>query len=157
MSFSDEYWMQQALEQARMAWADNEIPVGAILLKNEEIVLTEYNRTRQKFNGLAHAEKLIIDKIVGQGEKFLYDYTLYVTLEPCLMCAGMMIWARLGRLVYGARDPKSGVVGSVYNVFEGKKFNHRPLFSGGILEQECGQILKDFFVEKRKTESCQSG
>lgn len=141
--------MELALEEARLAAGEDEIPVGAVLVKNQQLILREHNRTRQQGNPLAHAEKLIIDKILLSKIKYLYDYTLYVTLEPCLMCAGILIHARIGRLVIGAPDPKTGVVGSIYNVLADKSFNHHPLVSRGIMEPECSAILKDFFARKR--------
>ena len=141
--------MQKALEQARIAFAEDEIPVGAVLVKGDELILRDHNRTRQLANPLAHAENLIIDKILMSKIKYLYDYSLYVTLEPCLMCAGMMIWSRLGCLVYGATDAKAGAVGSVYNVLKDKSFNHNPQVVKGVLEQECSDLLKTFFRAKR--------
>ena len=144
-----EYWMRKALEQAELAIAEDEIPVGAVLVKGDELILSEHNRTRQMMNPLAHAENLIIDKILASKIKYLYEYTLYVTLEPCLMCAGMMIWSRLGCLVFGAHDPKAGAVGSIYNVLTDKSFNHHPTIVSGVLADECSMILKDFFRSKR--------
>ena len=129
-----------------------------MLVKDKEIVIREHNRTRQLRNSLAHAEKLIIDKICSSGAMFLYDYTMYVTLEPCLMCAGMMIWSRLGTLVFAAHDPKAGAVGSVYNVLKDKSFNHHPVVIGRILQEESSALLSGFFKSKRLNgESCQSG
>jgi tRNA(adenine34) deaminase len=141
--------MNLALEEARLAAQENEIPVGAVLVKNNEIILTEHNLTKQFANPLAHAEKLIIDKIMTSDAVFLYDYSLYVTLEPCLMCAGMLIWSRLGTLIWGTADPKSGVVGSVYNVLKDKSFNHHPKVIGKVLEAECAALLTSFFKDKR--------
>ncbi|MBW6514057.1 MAG: nucleoside deaminase [Candidatus Syntrophosphaera sp.] len=144
-----ERWMELALQEARQAASENEIPVGAVLVKAGEYVLSEHNRTRQYSDPLAHAEKLLIDKILSQKIKYLQDYTLYVTLEPCLMCAGMMIWSRLGALVLGASDPKAGAVGSVYNVLADKSFNHHPAVIRGVLAEACGSLLTSFFLEKR--------
>lgn len=138
-----------ALEEARQAALEDEIPVGAVLVKNGSLVLREHNRTRSLDNPLAHAEKLIIDKILATKIKYLYDYTLYVTLEPCLMCAGSIMLSRVGHLVLGARDPKTGVVGSIYNVLRDKSFNHHPRLTRGVLEEECSSLLKEFFALKR--------
>lgn len=149
MNITHEYWMQKALEQARIAALEDEIPVGAVLVKGDQLVLAEHNRTRQLGDPLAHAEKLIIDKIMASKIKYLYDYSLYVSLEPCLMCAGMMIWSRLGCLIYGARDSKGGAVGSIYNVLRDKSFNHQPRIISGVMAEECSLILKDFFQRKR--------
>ncbi|MFC1887970.1 tRNA adenosine(34) deaminase TadA [Candidatus Cloacimonadota bacterium] len=148
-TFTDEYWMQLALQQARSALQQDEVPIGAILVKDNQLVHADHNRTNQLKDPRAHAEKLVIDKVLDGGEKFLNKYTLYVTLEPCLMCAGMLIWSRLGRVVFGASDPKAGVVGSIYNVLQDKSFNHRPKVKSGILEAECASILRDFFRSKR--------
>jgi tRNA(adenine34) deaminase len=142
-------WMKVALEEARQALKEDEIPVGAVLIKDNKLVLKEHNRTRQYCNPSAHAEKMIIDRILSSEIKYLYDYTLYVVLEPCVMCAGMMILSRLGTLVYGAYDPKAGAVGSVYNVLADKSFNHHPKVIRGILEEDCSALLKDFFLNKR--------
>ncbi len=143
-------WMRLALDEARRAVSENEIPVGAVLVKDGELVAAQHNRTRQQADPLAHAEKLLIDKILASKIKYLQDYTLYVTLEPCLMCAGMMIWSRLGTLVFGAADPKAGAVGSIYNVLADKSFNHHPRIVRGVLEAECSALLRDFFQSRRQ-------
>ena len=145
---SDEYWMSIALEEAKVALIENEIPIGAVLVKDDQIVLRNHNRTRELNNPLAHVELLILEDI-QKTEKYLSDYTLYVTLEPCLMCSGAIILSKLSTLVFGAFDPKSGVVGSVYNVMIDKHFNHHPKVVSNILSIECGQMLKDFFKAKR--------
>ncbi|MDD4224336.1 MAG: tRNA adenosine(34) deaminase TadA [Candidatus Cloacimonetes bacterium] len=143
-------WMQLAWEEARQAAREDEIPVGALLVKDGKVVASEHNRTRQYADPLAHAEKLLIDKILASKIKYLQEYSLYVTLEPCLMCAGMMIWSRLGTLVFGAADPKAGAVGSIYNVLADKSFNHHPRVVRGVLEAECAALLRDFFQSRRK-------
>lgn len=148
-----EYWMRKALEEARLSAAEDEIPVGAVLVCNDRLILADHNRTRQLSDPLAHAEKLIIDKIMLSGIKYLYDYSLYVSLEPCLMCAGMMIWSRIGTVVFGAYDPKAGACGSVYNVLKDKSFNHQPELLGGILQDEASALLKDFFQSKRRAKA----
>jgi len=142
-------FMKEAIAEAKVAANEDEIPVGAVLVKNGNIILREHNRSRQLANPLAHCEKLLIDKIVVSEPGFLYDYTLYVTLEPCLMCAGMIILSKIGTVVYGAKDPKAGVVGSIYNVLKDKNFNHHPIVVSGILESECSSLLTDFFRKKR--------
>ncbi len=141
--------MRLALEQAYIAIEEDEIPIGAVLVMGNELIDAEHNRTRQLQNPLAHAEKLLIDKILVSQIKYLQDYRLYVTLEPCLMCAGYMIWSRLGTVVFGAKDPKAGAVGSIYNVLKNKSFNHHPEVVSGVLSAECSTILKDFFRNKR--------
>ncbi|MDD3465493.1 MAG: tRNA adenosine(34) deaminase TadA [Candidatus Cloacimonetes bacterium] len=143
-------WLRLALDEARRAASEDEIPVGAVLVKDGELVAAQHNRTRQFADPLAHAEKLLIDKILASKIKYLQDYTLYVTLEPCLMCAGMMIWSRLGTLVFGASDPKAGAVGSIYNVLADKSFNHHPRIVRGVLEEDCAALLRDFFQSRRQ-------
>ena len=143
-------WLRLALDEARRAASEDEIPVGAVLVKDGELVAAQHNRTRQFADPLAHAEKLLIDKILASKIKYLQDYTLYVTLEPCLMCAGMMIWSRLGTLEFGASDPKAGAVGSIYNVLADKSFNHHPRIVRGLLEEDCAALLKDFFQSRRQ-------
>lgn len=147
--YSNEYWMNYALEQARLALQEDEVPIGAVLVKDNKIVAADHNRTRQTNNNLAHAEKLVIEQIVESGEKFLYDYTLYVTVEPCLMCAGAIIWARVGKVVFGCYEPKAGAVGSIYNALLDKNFNHHPEVVFGILAQECSDLIVEFFKNKR--------
>lgn len=145
----DSHFMTLAIEEAKLALSEDEIPVGAVLTKDNILICQDHNRTRQLNNPLAHTEKLIIDKMLSTGSKFLYDYTLYVTLEPCLMCAGLIIWSRLGRLVFASYDKKAGCVGSVYNALHDAHFNHHPQVTGGIMADEAGQLLKKFFVSKR--------
>ena len=147
--YSNEYWMNYALEQARLALQEDEVPIGAVLVKDNKIVAADHNRTRQKNNNLAHAEKQVIEKVINSGEKYLYDYTLFVTIEPCLMCAGGIIWARVGKVVFGCFDPKAGAVGSIYNALLDKNFNHHPKVVSGILSQECSDLIVGFFKSKR--------
>jgi tRNA(adenine34) deaminase len=146
---TDEYFMQIALDEAKLAAAEDEVPVGACLVKAGEIICRDHNRTRQLQNPLAHAEKLILDQAQAMGLKYLFDYCLYVTLEPCLMCSGMVILSRLGRLVYASSDPKAGAAGSVYHTLKDKSFNHSPKLSRGILAEDCSLLLTDFFRNKR--------
>lgn len=146
LSPNDQYFMQVALQEAQKAFIDDEVPIGAVLVKNDQIIAKNHNRTKQLNNPLAHAEKLILDKA---PEKYLYDYTLYVTLEPCLMCAGMIIWRRLGRLVFAAYDKKAGAVGSVYNVLLDKHFNHNPEVTTGLFQDQAKELLQTFFKVKR--------
>ncbi len=147
--YSNEYWMNYALEQARLALQEDEVPIGAVLVKDNKIVAADHNRTRQTNNNLAHAEKLVIEQIVKSDEKFLYDYTLYVTVEPCLMCAGAIIWSRVSKVVFGCYDPKAGAVGSIYNALLDKNFNRHPEVVFGILAQECSDLIIEFFRNKR--------
>ena len=147
---TDEYWMQLAITEAKKAFEEDEIPVGAVLVKNDKIVVKNHNRTNQLQNNLAHAEKLVIEEAIARGEKYLYDYTLYVTVEPCLMCAGIIIWSRVGKVVFASYDKKAGAVGSVYNALQDKNFNHRPQIVSGIFKEESSRLMKEFFKSKRK-------
>lgn len=142
--------MRQAILLARKAGQRGEIPVGAVIVKNGEIIATGSNRREMDKNALGHAE---IEAINNACEKLgrwrLDDCELYVTLEPCPMCAGAIINSRLKKVVYGAFDQKAGACDSVINLFE-HRFNHKPEVWAGILEQECSKILKDFFENLRK-------
>lgn len=144
-----EIWMKEALQEAEKALCEDEIPVGAVLVRNNEIVYREHNRTRQLSDPTAHCERLIIEKAVRTGQKYLQEHTLYVTLEPCPMCAGMLVLARIGSVVFGCYDPKTGAVGSLYNIPADKQLNHNPEVIGGILNEECSLILRQFFTSKR--------
>lgn len=143
---ADFYFMQLALDEAEIAYTNNEVPIGAVLVKGDKVVMKAHNRTNELQDPLAHAEKLIIEQA---PEKYLYDYTLYITLEPCLMCAGMIIWRRVGRVVFGAYDPKGGAAGSVYNTLLDSHFNHNPILTTKIMEEESAKLLKKFFKGKR--------
>ncbi len=142
--------MNLALSEARKAIKEGEVPVGAILVKDKRVLARDHNRTIHLNDPSAHAEILLLRKA---GEKLkncrLPGATLYVTLEPCLMCAGAMIQARIAHLVYGAPDPKAGAVASVYHVFADKKLNHTVRVTGGVLENECRALLQSFFKDRR--------
>lgn len=147
---TDETYMQLALEQARAAAAAGEAPVGAVLVCDDEVVCAAYNRREADHDPTAHAELLALREGARRlGRWRLADCTLFVTLEPCLMCAGAMVLARLDRLVYGATDPKAGAVASLYQALTDERLNHRVKVSGGVLAEECGRILTEFFREKR--------
>lgn len=144
------FWMQKALTEAKLALSRQEIPIGAVLVRNNEIIAQNHNRTNQLNNPLAHAEKLVIDEALKKGYKFLSDCQLYVTVEPCLMCAGTIIWSRIGKVIFGCYDEKAGAVGSVYNALLDKNFNHNPEVISGIMATECSQLISQFFRQKRK-------
>ena len=148
----DLFWMEYAIKEAKKALSENEIPVGAVLVRDGKVVSKNHNRTRQHSNPLAHAEKLVIDEVLGYEAKYLHEYTLYVTLEPCTMCAGSLVLARIGRVVFGCFDPKSGATGSLYNILADRRLNHNPQFVGGLLASECSELLTDFFRKKRVSE-----
>lgn len=146
----DERWMREALSQAEKAQAAGEVPVGAVIVMNDQLLSTACNSAISLHDPSAHAEILAIRTAAATLCNYrLTDTTLYVTLEPCLMCAGAMIHARIARLVYGASDPKYGAAESLYRVFEDRRLNHVVAVQGGILAAECGEILSGFFRHKR--------
>jgi len=146
----DEKFMKLALRQAKVAGQLGDVPIGAVLVKDGTVLAEDYNR-REKWNdATAHAEMLVLREagnILGGWR--LSGCTLYVTLEPCPMCAGAMVLARIDRLVYGAADPKSGAAGSVFELVRDQRLNHRLEVTGGILETECADMLRSFFRERR--------
>jgi tRNA(adenine34) deaminase len=146
----DRQFMQEALEQAKLAALAGEVPVGAVLVRDGEVIAKAFNQPIGHHDPSAHAEMLVL-RAAAQGEANyrLPGTTLYVTLEPCVMCSGAMLHARVNRVVYGAPDPKTGAAGSVLDIFSSKQINHQTQIEGGILAQECGQILRDFFKERR--------
>ena len=143
--------MDDAIAQARMAGAAGEVPVGCVIVHDGMIVGRGHNQVESLQDATAHAEVLAIGAASNAlGSWRLADCTLYVTLEPCAMCAGAIVLARLGRLVYGAADPKAGACGSVLDVIGERRLNHRVAVTRGILEPECGELLRAFFRKKRK-------
>jgi tRNA(adenine34) deaminase len=146
----DRQFMQQALEQAGLAALAGEVPVGALIVRNGEVIARAFNRPITNHDPSAHAEMLALRQAALAEENYrLPGTTLYVTLEPCTMCAGAMLYARVDRIVYGAADPKTGAAGSVLDVFSSKQLNHQTIIEGGVMGQECGQLLRDFFKERR--------
>lgn len=142
--------MRQAIALARQAAAEGEVPVGAVLVREGQVIGTGRNRRELGRNALAHAEIEAIDMACRRlGGWRLFGSTLYVTLEPCPMCAGAIINARIDRVVYGAADPKAGSCGSVVNLFE-LPYNHKPLLEGGLMSGECAALLTDFFRRLRR-------
>lgn len=152
---TDADWMKIALEQAALAAAEGEVPVGAVVVRRGELVAVGRNRRETEKNALCHAElEAIYNACKALGGWRLWECSLYVTLEPCPMCAGAIINARLRRVVYGAPDYKAGSCGSVVNLFA-MPYNHRPELVAGVLEETCSAQLSDFFArlrEKRKAE-----
>ena len=145
----DERFMEEALALAREAFADGEVPVGCVITKGDQIVGRGRNRREKGKSALAHAELEAIDEACRTlGGWRLWECTLYVTLEPCPMCAGAILNARIPRVVYGARDAKCGAAQSVCNLFS-MDFNHHPQVEQGILEQPCAALLTDFFLKLR--------
>jgi tRNA(adenine34) deaminase len=147
----DAVWMRQALDQAHNAWALGEVPVGAVVVKDGQVIATGFNQPIGTHDPTAHAEIMALRAAASiLGNYRLPGCELYVTLEPCAMCSGAMIHARLSRVVFGASDPKTGACGSIVNLFEQNQLNHHTQLTGGVMAQECGALLKEFFAERRK-------
>ncbi|HNT57095.1 MAG TPA: tRNA adenosine(34) deaminase TadA, partial [Syntrophales bacterium] len=143
-------FMGMAIEEALRAEESGEVPVGAVLVLGEEVLARAHNRTVCLNDPTAHAEVLAIRRAARIRKNYrLPGTTLYVTLEPCILCAGAVLQARIDRLVYGARDPKGGAVESLYRLLEDSRLNHEVRLTGGVLERECGEILSGFFRKKR--------
>ena len=142
--------MEAALDEARKAAARNEVPVGAVILRNGDVLSTAHNETVTRRDPTAHAELLAIQAALrAAGTDRLEDSTLYVTLEPCAQCAGAIVLAKVGRLVFGAYDEKAGMCGSVGDLVRHQKLNHRVEVQGGVMEEPCSDLLSEFFQAKR--------
>ena len=151
---NDEHWIRHALKLAERAQEEGEVPVGAVLVLNDEIIGEGWNRPIAAHDPTAHAEIMALRAGAAKlGNYRLNDTTLYVTLEPCVMCAGAMVHARIKRLVFGASDPKAGAIKSVFNILDSARLNHRVKYVGGILPDECGGMLSRFFEARRKNSS----
>ena len=149
-SRADESWMEQALEQARLAAQAGEVPVGALVIKDGEIIGLGHNRNLLDHDPAAHAEIVALRQAAARlGNHRLTGCEMFVTIEPCAMCAGALIHARLARLVYGASDPKAGAAGSVLQVLNHPGLNHKMEIRSGVLAEKCSEILQKFFREKR--------
>lgn len=144
-------YMKEALEEAKKAFELGEVPVGAVIVKDDQIISRAHNLTETMKDPTAHAEMLAIRKAAeALGGWRLIGCSMYVTLEPCSMCAGAIVWSRIEHLHIGALDPKAGACGSVLNIVDNEKLNHRVHVEHGIMEEECSQILKKFFAELRE-------
>lgn len=148
--------MQEALEEAKKAAALGEVPIGAVIVYKDEIIARAHNLRETTQNALTHAESMAIQEACRKiGSWRLEETTLYVTLEPCPMCAGAILQSRVPRVVYGARDLKAGCVDSLYRLLNDARFNHECIVTEGVMAEECGQILTDFFKalrERKKAE-----
>jgi tRNA(adenine34) deaminase len=150
----DEQWMKIAIKEAHLAMCQNEVPVGAVLVQNNKLIAQAHNQPIKKNDPTAHAEIEVIRKASEKLQNYrLPKTTLYVTLEPCAMCFGAMVHARIEKIVFGAIDPKSGVCSSPANLLSKPLFNHVIIVKGGILEEDCKHILQSFFKIRRKN-SC---
>jgi tRNA(adenine34) deaminase len=149
---SDATYMNEALALARQAAAAGEVPVGAVVVKDGTVIGRGHNHPVAAHDPTAHAEVAAMrDAAAHLGNYRLVDCALYVTLEPCTMCAGAIMHARLGRVVYGAADPKAGACGSVVNLFAESRLNHHAVVVGGVMAEEAGKLLQDFFSARRRT------
>ncbi len=147
---NDIYFMRLALEEAALAFIEGEVPVGAILVKDGNVIAKAHNCRETSRDPTGHAEILVIRSGTNENSSWrLINATLYVTKEPCIMCAGAMVNARLGRLVYGCKDEKGGAVDSLYRLLSDRRLNHQVEVVSGVLEDECAEILKRFFQERR--------
>ena len=154
MEKAKEYYMKQAIKEAEKAYSKLEVPVGAVIVKDGKIIARAYNQKESKTDTTKHAEILAIQKASKKLNSLrLIDCEMYVTLEPCTMCAGAIINSRIKKIYIGAMDEKTGAVGSVLNLFEDYKFNHKPEVEKGILKKDCESLLKQFFKELRKLKS----
>ena len=147
----DEIYISEALKEAERAFKEDEVPVGAVIVHQNRVIARGYNQVERLKDPTAHAEMIALTSATNfLGTKWLNGSTLYVTIEPCSMCAGALVLARVDRICFGAKDPKTGACGSVINIANNKKLNHRIEVKGGILEEECSLLLKEFFKKKRK-------
>ena len=142
--------MRLALQQAQQAQVEDEVPVGAIILNQDRFIAAAYNQREQLHDPTAHAEMIAITQAAEAiGDWRLAHCTMYVTLEPCLMCAGAIVQSRIPRVIYGATDPKAGAVSSLYSLLTDTRLNHTVQVTGGVLAEDCGRILTEFFRSKR--------
>lgn len=153
MEFNDEYYMKEALKAAQEAYDAGEVPIGAVIVHDGEIIGRGFNRRNTEGNPLCHAEIIAINEAAHfMGDWRIEECTMYVTVEPCPMCAGAIVQARIPRVVYGAKNPKAGCAGSVLDVLNEPKLNHQVDVTEGVLKDECAAMMKEFFKRFRKKE-----
>ncbi len=146
----DEKFMLLALKEAKKALLIDEVPVGCVIVFNNKVIARGYNKREKEQDATSHAEINAIRKASKKINNWrLCDMDLYVTVEPCIMCAGAIMWSRFRRVIYGAKDPKGGALGTSINIFDTPNINHHPEIVGGVLEEECSLIIKNYFKEKR--------
>lgn len=146
----DEKYMRLALKEASKAASFDEVPVGAVIVFNNKVIAKAYNKREHSSDPTSHAEINAIRKACKKLNSWrLEDATMYVTIEPCSMCAGTLLQCRIGRIVYGAKDPKGGAIESSLHLFEAKNINHHPEIIGGILQEECSAVISAYFKSKR--------
>lgn len=152
MTDTDAKYMKEAIRQAKKAYAIGEVPIGCVIVRDGKIISRGYNRRTIDKNTLAHAELVAIKKASKKLDDWrLEGCTMYVTLEPCQMCAGALVQSRIDRVVVGCMNPKAGCAGSILNLLQMPEFNHQVELETGVLEEECSQMMKDFFRELRET------
>lgn len=152
MTDTDAKYMKEAIRQAKKAYAIGEVPIGCVIVRDGKIISRGYNRRTIEKNTLAHAELAAIKKASKKLDDWrLEGCTMYVTLEPCQMCAGALVQSRIDRVVVGCMNPKAGCAGSILNLLQMPEFNHQVELETGVLEEECSQMMKDFFRELRET------
>ncbi len=152
IELNHEYWMEQAFREAEKAYDKGEVPIGAVIVFEDRIIGKGHNLTETLQDPTAHAEMIAITAAAESlGSRRLIDTRLYVTLEPCAMCAGAIVLARIPLLIYGAADPKSGACGTLYNIVQDERLNHRVELISGVLEAKCSLILSEFFRKLRET------
>jgi len=150
----DEQYMRQAIEAAKIAQENGDVPIGAVVVYENQIIGRTYNQREQLKDPTAHAEIIALTQAAAFIESWrLTGCTMFVTLEPCAMCAGALVLGRLDRLVYGCNDPKAGACGSLYNIVQDGRLNHRLEITSGVLADECAKLLQDFFRQKRPGDS----
>jgi tRNA(adenine34) deaminase len=146
----DEYFMRLALREATVALDHDDVPIGAVVVRDGEVIGSAHNERELRADPTAHAELIALREAArAMGGWRVLDAVMYVTLEPCAMCAGAIVLARLPRVVYGTSDPKAGAAGSVFNVLEEPRLNHRPQVEAGLLAEECADLLRGFFAPRR--------
>src|SRR3989442_15605288 len=146
----DDYFMRLALREAERAPAHEDVPIGAVVVRAGEVIAAAHNERELRGDPTAHAEIIALREAARvTGSWRLLDAVSYITLEPCAMCAGALVLARVARVVYGARDPKAGACGSVLDVLGEPRLNHRPVVAGGLLAEECAELLRSFFASRR--------
>jgi len=152
----DEIYMYEALKEARNAALEGEVPVGCVIVRDRKIIARAHNQVERLNDPTAHAEIIAVTSAASYlGCKWLNRASIYVTIEPCSMCTGAFVLARIERLIYGADDPKSGACGSIINIINNKELNHQIIVKKGILAEQCSSMLSEFFKKKRRSKSAQ--
>jgi tRNA(adenine34) deaminase len=152
----DERYMRMAIDQAYIAEENGDVPIGCVIVYNNQVIARAYNQREQLHDPTAHAEIIALTQAAEFiGNWRLHGCTIYVTLEPCPMCAGAVVLGRLDRLVYGTEDPKTGAVKSLYNIVQDERLNHRLDVIAGVLQEDCQRQLQDFFQRRRRENNCE--